>query len=129
MTTTTIDGMIAVSVATVTVIQLHLVAEEKNAHPLVPSLVLEAAEATEAEMPDLAEMISESAIRVLVDNRKGKGKMDQTDEELRWVFRTLVEDKEDPPTVVLSEREIEPLNARLGQRPPRNVEQLVCQSK
>lgn len=130
MTTTTIDGMIAVIVATVTVVQLHLVAEEKNAHPLVPSLVLEAAEVMEAEMPDLAEMISESAIRVLVDNRKGKVKvkMDQTDEELRWVFRTLVED-ENPPTVVLSEREIELLNARLRQRPLRNAEQLVCQSK
>ena len=69
MTTTTIDGMIAVIVATVTVVQLHLVAEEKNAHPLVPSLVLEAAEVMEAEKAVVATAVATAA--VVRGERKG----------------------------------------------------------
>ena len=112
------------------VIQLHPVAEEKNAHPQAPSLVLEAVAAeAQVEMLDSAETISESADQVPVDNPKVKTETDQIDEGLHWVSRTLVDDKEDPPTVVLSEREIEPLNARPKRRPLRNVERLVCQSK
>ena len=115
---------------TIIVLQLHPVAERKNAHPQAPSLVLEVVAAeVQVERPVSVEMISESADQVPVDNRKVKSEMDQIDEGLPWVSRTLVDDKEDPPTVVLSEREIELLNARLKPRPLKNVERLVCQSK
>jgi len=120
--------MVVETVATGTTVVLPQLVGETNAHPLVLNLVpvvVAEVQVVAREMLVSAETIRESAALVPADNHKTE--TDRTDERLHWVFKTLVDDEEEDRTVVLFERETEPLNGRPRQRPPRNVERFVCQ--
>ncbi len=111
----------------------HQMAKDKDVHPRVATnlalLVVAQVVAAVAEAI-LAEMIGGvSASLVHAEHPRDKTEMVPTEERLHCVSKTREGDREGLRAADPSERGIEQPNAKRKQRPLRNVERLLCQSK